>query len=458
MAIVGGGPGGYEAALVAAQLGAEVAVVDSDGVGGAAVLTDCVPSKTLIATAALMSSVEGSGELGVAAGAEVQVDLAVVNRRVKELAQAQSVDVAQRLDKEGVRVVRGTGTLDGSQAVLVRGADGSEGSDGERLEADVVLLATGARPRVLPTAQPDGERILTWQQLYDIGGMPERLIVVGSGVTGLEFAGAYLALGCEVVLVSSRGRVLPGEDADAARVVEDVYQRRGMTVLSRSRMESVKRVGDSVRVTLTDGRSVEGSHCLLALGSVPNTESLGLTEAGVQANERGFLEVDKVSRTSARGVYAAGDCTGVLMLASVAAMQGRIAMWHAMGDAVQPLDLSQVSSTVFTAPEIATVGWTQQAVDSGDYEADTITLELQGNARAKMQGVRDGFVKLFCRKGTGLVTGGVVVAPQASELIHPVAVAVACRLTVDEMAHAFTVYPSVSGSVAEAARRLHPRR
>jgi pyruvate/2-oxoglutarate dehydrogenase complex dihydrolipoamide dehydrogenase (E3) component len=255
VAIVGGGPGGYEAALVAAQLGAEVTVVDSDGVGGAAVLTDCVPSKTLIATAALMSSVEGSGELGVAAGAEVQVDLAVVNRRVKQLAQAQSADVAQRLDKEGVRVIQGTGALDGSQAVVVQGADGSAA---ERLEADVVLLATGARPRVLPSAQPDGERILTWQQLYDIAGLPERLIVVGSGVTGLEFAGAYLALGCEVVLVSSRDRVLPGEDADAARVVEDVYQRRGMTVLSRSRMESVQRVGDSVRVTLTDGRSVEG--------------------------------------------------------------------------------------------------------------------------------------------------------------------------------------------------------
>jgi pyruvate/2-oxoglutarate dehydrogenase complex dihydrolipoamide dehydrogenase (E3) component len=139
-------------------------------------------------------------------------------------------------------------------------------------------------------------------------------------------------------------------------------------------------------------------------------------------------------------------------------MQGRIAMWHAMGDAVQPLDLTQVSSTVFTAPEIATVGWTQQSVDAGNYEADTITLELRGNPRAKMQGVRDGFVKLFCRKGTGLVAGGVVVAPQASELIHPVAVAVACKLTVDQMAHAFTVYPSVSGSVAEAARRLHPRR
>ena len=455
--VIGGGPGGYEAALVAAQLGADVTVVERDGLGGAAVLTDCVPSKTLIATAELMTAVEGAGELGVRLGdgdIGPQVDLSAVNDRVKGLAVAQSQDIVRRLEREHVRVVRGSGRLDGLQAVVVEGGD----ADGTRFEADVVLLATGAHPRVVDSAPPDGERILTWQHVYELPELPERLVVVGSGVTGAEFASAYNALGSDVVLVSSRDRVLPSEDADAAEVIEDVAKRRGMNVLSRSRMASVQRTADGVRVELTDGGVVEGSHCLLALGSVPNTESLGLPEAGVQTNDRGFLEVDRVSRTSARGVYAAGDCTGVLMLASVAAMQGRIAMWHAMGDAVQPLDLSQVSSTVFTAPEIATVGWTQQAVDSGDYEADTITLELQGNARAKMQGVRDGFVKLFCRKGTGLVTGGVVVAPQASELIHPVAVAVACRLTVDEMAHAFTVYPSVSGSVAEAARRLHPRR
>jgi dihydrolipoamide dehydrogenase len=154
-------------------------------------------------------------------------------------------------------------------------------------------------------------------------------------------------------------------------------------------------------------------------------------------------------------VYAAGDCTGVLMLASVAAMQGRIAMWHFLGDAVAPLDLSSVSSTVFTAPEIATVGWTQSAVDSGSVEADVLTLPLSGNPRAKMQGVRDGFVKLICRKGTGIVAGGVVVGPRASELIHPVAIAISENLTADALAHAFTVYPSMSGSIAEAARRLH---
>jgi len=163
-----------------------------------------------------------------------------------------------------------------------------------------------------------------------------------------------------------------------------------------------------------------------------------------------------VSRTSAHGVYAAGDCTGVLMLASVAAMQGRIAMWHALGEAVRPLDLKTVAANVFTDPEIATVGWSQAAAEAGDIEARFLTLPLATNARAKMQGIRDGFVKLVCRRGTGVVVGGVVVAPRASELIFPVSLAVEANLTVDQLAHAFTIYPSLSGSIAEAARRLHP--
>ncbi|HEY6933623.1 MAG TPA: NAD(P)H-quinone dehydrogenase [Marmoricola sp.] len=453
--IIGGGPGGYESALVAAQLGAEVTVVDCDGLGGSAVLTDCVPSKTLIATAELMTEVEGAHELGVQIGdaagdARVGIDLARINRRVKALARAQSDDIARRLEREGVRVVTGRGRLDGPRQVLASTTDGEEAYD-----ADAVLVATGAAPRTLPTAQPDGERILTWEQVYDLTEIPERLIVVGSGVTGAEFASAYTALGVDVVLVSSRDRVLPGEDADAATVLEDVLIRRGMTVLSRSRMASVTREGDAVTVTLTDGRTVEGSHCLLAVGSVANTGGLGLEEAGVKLDEGGFVQVDRVSRTSAPDVYAAGDCTGVLMLASVAAMQGRIAMAHVLGDAVTPLDLKKVASNVFTAPEIATVGWQQRAVDAGEIEAEVIHLGLAGNPRAKMQGVRDGFVKLFCRPSTGIVVGGVVVGPRASELIHPVSLAVDESLTADQLAHAFTVYPSMSGSVAEAARRLH---
>ena len=449
--IVGGGPGGYEAALVAAQMGAEVTLVDSDGIGGSAVLTDCVPSKALLAVAESATQVRESPALGITGTAStVGADLAAVNARILDLAIAQSQDTATRCAREGVRLLAGRGRLDGPGVVVVDLAAGGT----QRIEADAILLATGARPRLLDAAVPDGDRILTWEQVYALARAPERLVVVGSGVTGAEFACAYQALGSEVVLVSSREHVLPGEDPDAAQVLEDVFERRGMTVLRRSRAVSATRTADGVLVTLADGRTVEGSHCLMAVGSVPNTEDLALADAGVRTNDAGFIEVDRVSRTSARGVYAAGDCTGVLLLASVAAMQGRIAMWHALGGAVAPLDLRTVSSTVFTDPEIATVGYTQADVDSGRVNAEVVTLPLATNARAKMQGMTDGFVKVLCRRGTRIVIGGVVVAPKASELVFGLSLAVEQRMTVDEVAATFTVYPSLTGSIAEAARRL----
>jgi len=448
--IIGGGPGGYEAALVAARLGAEVTVVERDGLGGSTVLTDCVPSKTLIATSDLMTDVGTAGELGVQVPEAVRPDLAAVNRRVLALAAAQSHDIAERVQASGVSIVRGTARVIDATAVEVTTEHGQEA-----VASDAVLIATGAHPRVSPDAQPDGERILTWEQVYGLTAVPEHMIVVGSGVTGAEFAGAYNGLGARVTLVSSRDRVLPGEDGDAAEVIENVFTRRGMTVLGHSRMQSVERRDDGVVVTLTDGRTVEGSHCLLALGSIPNTADLGLEDAGVALDDGGFIRVDRVSRTSAGGIYAAGDCTGVLMLASVAAQQGRIAMAHLLGDEVSPLDLGTVSSNVFTAPEIATVGVSQKQVDESSMWVDIAMLPLTTNPRAKMQGVHDGFVKLFSRRGVGTVIGGVVVGPRASELIHVISVAVSASLTVDQVANAFTVYPSMSGSIAEAARRLH---
>ena len=456
VAILGGGPGGYEAALVAAQLGAEVLVVDRDGLGGACVLADCVPSKTLIATSESMTTFACSEPLGVRlrSGArtegEVTVDLAVVNARVKALALAQSLDIARRLGREGVEVVRGAGRLLDAHRVAVTTDDGVEDH-----AADVVLIATGARPRMLPGVEPDGERILSWQQLYELPSLPEHLVVVGSGVTGAEFASAYLALGSHVTLVSSRDRVMPSEDADAALLLEDVFTRRGMRIAKRSRAAGVTRTADGVVVKLEDGGTVEGSHCLVAVGSVPNTTGIGLAEAGVRTDERGSVTVDRVSRTSTTGVYAAGDCTGVLLLASVAAMQGRIAMWHALGDAVTPLRLSHVAANVFTDPEIATVGLGVANIERERGGVREVKLPLGTNARAKMQGVLDGFVKLYCRTGTGIVLGGVVVAPRASELILPVSMAVQNRLTVDQLAHTFTIYPSMSGSITEAARQLH---
>ncbi|WP_423843668.1 NAD(P)H-quinone dehydrogenase [Aeromicrobium sp.] len=449
--IIGGGPGGYEAALVAARLGGSVTLIERDGMGGSTVLTDCVPSKTLIATSDLMTDVGASAELGVKVPAAVRPDLDAVNRRVLLLAQAQSADIAQRLEASGVTVLIGTARLTDASTVVATLSDG----ENRTIVSDAILVATGAHPRISADAQPDGERILTWEQVYGLTAVPEHMIVVGSGVTGAEFASAYNGLGAHVTLVSSRDRVLPGEDGDAATVIENVFTRRGMTVLGHSRMESVQRTGDTVVVTLTDGRTVEGSHCLLALGSIPNTTDLGLEDVGVVLDDGGFIEVDRVSRTSVRGIYAAGDCTGVLMLASVAAHQGRIAISHLLGDAVRPLDLSTASSNVFTSPEIATVGVTQRQVDEAEIVAEVAVLPLGSNARAKMQGVHDGFVKLFARPDAGTIIGGVVVGPRASELIHVIALAVSASLTVDQVANAFTVYPSLSGSIGEAARRLH---
>jgi NAD(P)H dehydrogenase (quinone) len=455
--IMGGGPAGYEAALVAAQHGSDVTVVERDGMGGACVLDDCVPSKTFISSAGIRVELHRASDLGLTADRQaVGVDLPTVNARVKGLAQAQSADIRARVEREGVRILRGAAafadepTARAQHTVEVRTRDGGR----EELPADVVLIATGATPRVLDDAKPDGERILTWRQIYDLEELPEHLIVVGSGVTGAEFVSAYVELGTRVTLVSSRDRVLPGEDADAAAVLQHVFAERGVEILAQARAESVHRDGDSVVVTLADGRTVTGSHALMTVGSVPNTGDLGLEKIGVELGKGGFIPVDRVSRTSVPGVYAAGDCTGVLMLASVAAMQGRIAMWHALGEGVAPIKLKTVAAAVFTHPEIATVGISQRAIDAGEVPARTIMLPLSTNPRAKMQGLRRGFVKLFCRPATGVVVGGVVVAPVASELILPIALAVQNGLTVADLAYTFSVYPSLSGSITEAGRQL----
>ncbi|MGI5125731.1 NAD(P)H-quinone dehydrogenase [Pseudonocardia sp. CA-107938] len=455
--IMGGGPAGYEAALVAAQHGSDVTVVERDGMGGACVLDDCVPSKTLISSAGVRVDLHRAPDLGLTADRQaIAVDLPVVNERVKGLARAQSADVRTRVEREGVRILRGTAAFSDETSsraphtVVAQLTDGAR----EELPADVVLIATGATPRILDDAKPDGERILTWRQLYDLQELPEHLVVVGSGVTGAEFVSAYVEMGSRVTLVSSRDRVLPGEDADAAAVLEDVFASRGVEILAQARAESVRREGDGVVVTLADGRQVSGSHALMTVGSVPNTSDLGLESVGIETGRGGFIPVDRVSRTSVPGIYAAGDCTGVLMLASVAAMQGRIAMWHALGEGVAPIKLKTVAAAVFTRPEIATVGISQRAIDAGEVPARTIMMPLSTNPRAKMQGLRRGFVKLFCRPATGVVIGGVVVAPVASELILPIALAVQNGLTVDDLAYTFSVYPSLSGSITEAGRQL----
>ncbi|MBS1675300.1 MAG: NAD(P)H-quinone dehydrogenase [Actinobacteria bacterium] len=463
VAVLGGGPGGYEAALAAAQLGAEVTLVERVGVGGSAVLTDVVPSKSLIATADAAVAISEASDLGVqfyAKGAEgkplkpqIAINLAAVNKRLMALAGQQSEDMRSALLEAGVTILSGHGRLDGPNAIVV--STSQDGTDFDRVEADTLIVAVGASPRELDSAKPDGERILTWTQLYDMKTLPEHLIVVGSGVTGAEFASAYMNLGAKVTLISSRDQVLPGEDQDAAHVLEKVFKRGGMRVLSKSRAERVERTADGVTVTLADGRTVDGSHCLMAVGSIPNTAGIGLEDVGVELTDSGHVRVNRVARTSVSNIYAVGDCTNFFPLASVASMQGRTAVFHALGDIVIPLEKVKITANIFTAPEIATIGISEKDIEEGVADGIAYKLPLAANPRAKMQGIRDGFVKILAHKGSGTVIGAVIVAPRASELIYPLAIAVERRLNVDQVSRVFAAYPSLTSSITDATRAMH---
>jgi dihydrolipoamide dehydrogenase len=455
--IIGGGPGGYEAALAGVQLGAQVTLIERNGVGGSAVLTDVVPSKGLIATAEAANAVRHATELGIrfksggkSVQPEVDIDLGAINQRLLTIARSQSKDMHSELTANGVEVLHGSGRLDGNHHVIATHANGKE----TRIEAKTIIIAVGAHPRTLPTSKPDGERILTWLDLYSLTELPEHMIVVGSGVTGAEFASAFAGLGSQVTLVSSRETVLPSEDKDAAELIERVFRRQGMQVLNKSRAESVINTGSGVEVKLGDGSIINGSHALIAVGAIPNTEGLGLQEAGVEITESGHIKVNKVARASRANVYAVGDCTDFLPLASVSAMQGRTAVFHTLGDVASPTQLRNVAANVFTQPEIASVGWQQADIEQGLVNGSIHKIMLEINPRAKISGIEDGFIKLFASTG-GTVIGGVVVGPKASELIYPIAIAVENRLTVDEVAKTFAVYPSLSGSITEAARALH---
>ncbi|WP_211262318.1 NAD(P)H-quinone dehydrogenase [Nitriliruptor alkaliphilus] len=456
--ILGGGPAGYEAALVAAELAAEVTIVSDEGLGGNSVLWDCVPSKALIVAAEAMDWVHTADALGVHLASGLRPDRNVVDfpkvaTNVLALGANQSRDIERRVAAGEIRVVRGRGRLSGSHEVTVALSDGGS----EVLPADYVLIGTGSTARVLPFFEPDGERVLVGQQLYGLPEVPERLIVVGSGATGAEFANAFTRFGSEVTLVSSRDLILPTEDPDAAQVIESSFERRGMTILRNARAVGCERRGDEVVVTLKDGSEVVGSHVLFTVGQVPSSGDLGLETVGVEVNAWGGIDVDAVGRTSCRWVYAAGDVVGRVMLASVAAMQGRTAMWHALGQAVQPIRWDAVAATIFTDPEVATVGMSSEDAAQEGVPIETARLDFRSNPRAKMIHGTDGFVKVHAQIGSGTVVGGVVVASRASDLIQPLAVAVQNRLTVAQVAQTITVYPSMTGSVAEAARMLMAR-
>jgi pyruvate/2-oxoglutarate dehydrogenase complex dihydrolipoamide dehydrogenase (E3) component len=448
--IVGGGPAGIQAASTAARLGADVTLVERDVIGGAANLWDCIPSKAMISTGGVVSLAGRGRAMGVD-GLAPAIDLPALAERVRAVEQRLESSFTAQLESQGVRIVRGVARLTGPHTLEVGASAG--GAPGE-VEADAVLLATGSTPRVPDWAPVDGERVLVTRQAYPPKVLPEHVVVIGSGVTGVEFVHLFRSLGSRVTLIVSRQQVLPGKDPEVAAALEADFLATGVSLCMGARATAVGVDAGGVTVHCDDGRSVKGSHVVLAIGSVPSSAGLGLEAAGVTVNEHGYVPVNHHCQSNVPHVYAAGDLSGRLQLASVAAVQGRKVAEHVMGlhtRVHRHLDYDKAASAIFTEPEIADVGLAEAEAFALGRKIRVTKVPFAANARAIIDGDSRGFVKLVSDPATGIVLGGSIVGTRAAELISVVALAVTAGLRVVDLAESLFVHPALAEALAEAA-------
>jgi dihydrolipoamide dehydrogenase len=451
--IIGGGPAGTQAATWGARLGADVTLVEKEVLGGAANLWDCIPSKAMIATGGLMSLTRRSRRMGLEE-LSPNLDFDALRRRNIEIEARLKGTIRAQLESQGVHLVDGCGRMKGPHEVVVETSDGRV----VELDADAVLLSSGSRPRIPPFAEPDGERVLTTRDAYPPPELPEHLCIVGSGVTGVEFTHMFSSFGCEVTLVVSRQQVLPNKDPEVAAALEADFLARGVHLLKGAKANGIVRLdhaeGAPVIVVCSDERKVRASHVLLCIGSVPNSENLGLDAAGVEVDAAGYVTINHHGQTNVRHVYAAGDLSGKLPLASVAAMQGRKVAEHVMGLQAREhrhLDYDKAASAIFTEPEIADVGLAEADAFATGRKVRVTKVPFASTAKALIQGDTRGFVKIVSDPWTGAVLGGSIVGPSAAELISVLALAVTADLRVNDIVESLLVHPALSEALAEAA-------
>ena len=446
--IIGGGPAGVQAATWGARLGAEVTLVERDVVGGAANLWDCIPSKAMISTGSYVTEAARAEGMGLEP-LEAKPDLEALGTRVGEITAHLNRSNTQLLESQGIRLINGTARLAGPHQVVVETTETTEA-----IEADAILISTGSRPRLPDWAPIDGDRVLTTRQAYPPKELPAHLIVVGSGVTGVEFVHMFRSFGSKVTLIVSRQQVLPGKDPEVAAALEDDFLRSGVVLLKGARANGITRDGDEVTVTCEDGRVVTGSHVILAIGSLPNSEGLGLEEAGVTVDGGGYVPVNQHCVTNLGHVYAAGDVSGRLPLASVASMQGRKVAEHVMGLHTREhrhLDYDKAASAIFTEPEIADVGLAEAEAFAIGRKLRVTKVPFAANARAVIDGDPRGFVKILSDPATGVVLGGSIVGRGAAELISVIALAVTANLKVTDIVESLLVHPALAEALADAA-------
>lgn len=423
-------------------------MIEREIVGGAAHLLDCIPSKTMISTGGAISFGQRISGMGLV-DAATRVDGDALIRRIDGIRDHMRDDIERLLVSQGVDIVHGSAKFTGTHSVEVTSSTGTRS-----IEFDAALIATGTRPRIPQWCEPDGERILTTRDCYPPKVFPDKVTVIGSGVTGVEFVHMFASFGAEVALVVSRQQVLPGKDPEAAAILEDDFMRRGVRLLKGARATTIDRTDNGVIVRCDDGRNVESNLAVLAIGSVPNTEDLDLDAAGVIRDEAGYVPINHHCVTNQPHIYAAGDVSGKLPLSSVASVQGRKVAEHAMGLHTREhrhLDYDKAASAIFTEPEIADVGLAEAEAFALGRKIRVTKVPFATTPKALINNDPRGFVKIVSDPATGVVLGGSIVGQHAAELISVIALAVTANLTVTDIVESLLVHPALAEALAQAA-------
>lgn len=448
--VLGAGPGGYVAAIKAAQLGAEVTVIEESEVGGTCLNWGCIPTKTLIASAEVLHKVRNAKNFGLELNGNIVPDIQKIVERKNKVVGIQTKGIRGLFKSWGVKLVEGRGVIIDPKKIKVT----RNGGQTEEIETDRIIIATGSKPAQIPVFPFDGIRILSSDHAINPDSIPKSLLIIGAGVIGCEFAFIYKEFGSEVTMVEMMSNAVSTEDEEISAILERELKKNKIKLLKDTRVEKVDVKENGVLVELSNGKELEAEKILVSIGRSVNSKNIGLESIGVKTGQRGEITVDNRMQTSVEGIYAIGDVTGGIMLAHLASAEGIVAVENAMGkDSVINYDV--IPAAIFTSPEIGSVGLREkQAVEKGlKYKVGRFQFRALGKAHA--MGEITGLFKIIAEEETDKILGAHIIGPHASDLIHEAALAMEKGLTVKDIAHTIHAHPTLSEGIMEAAEDVH---
>jgi dihydrolipoamide dehydrogenase len=453
VAIIGSGPGGYVAGIRAGQLGLRTVVIEREPVlGGVCLNWGCIPTKALIKNAEMVNFLDREAETFGITMSDRTVSWPKAVDRSRKVVDRMVRGVAGLLKKNKVDVITGTARFTGPNTLEVVPA--GEGGDATTVEASNILIATGSRSRLLPGLVADGQRILTSRHAVRLDDVPARLLVMGAGAVGMEFAYVYRAYGAEVTVIEMLERVLPLEDAEAGSLVHKRFERAGIDIRVGTKVEQVEVSEDGVRLAVSkDGQNevLSGDKVLVAIGRAPNTEDLGLAEVGVALTDRGFVQVDRDLRTSLPHIFAIGDVAGPPMLAHKASHEGVQVVEGLAGLPTHPIDATFIPNCTYCQPQVASIGRTEAQAREAGYDVKVSKFPFVGIGKAVAIGETEGWVKIVSDAKYGEILGATIVGPEATEIIHELVLARTAELTAEELGRMVHAHPTLSEAIHEAA-------